>query len=58
MPHGDPDEYKEEEERRREARAELLERIQETLEEYNHLESDIPIEPRGYWLFLNMYRSI
>ena len=52
-----PDEN-EEQERRKELKKELLETIQETLENYNHLESNIPVLPNEYWKDLNRYRSM
>lgn len=48
----------EEQERRRELKGELLEKIQEALEDQNFLESNIPIRPNGYWKDLNIYRSM
>ena len=48
----------EEQERRRELKAELLEKIQETLEDQNFMESNIPVHPYGYWKDLNTYRSM
>ena len=52
-----PDEG-EEQERRRELKEELLEKIQEALEDQNFLESNIPVQSGGYWKDLNVYRSM